>query len=34
MEECEEVSAIMRVLDLGPIEVSGCGVGFDVHYGC
>ena len=34
MEECEEVSAIMCVLDLGPIEGSSCGVDFGVHYGC
>ena len=34
VEECEEVSAIMRVLDLGPIEVSSCSVDFGVHYGC
>lgn len=35
MEECEEVSAIMRVLDLGPIEVSSCGVDFafvQIHF--
>jgi hypothetical protein len=25
---CEEVSAITRVVDLGPIEVSNCGVNF------